>query len=134
MKGIGFAELMRQPVGFVCFYESGQADRRSLTQKITGAAARTDAKIKLTSINGFTSDSEPVFLVKVEVLKTGRDPEPVGPKVSSYGKADYLYKGKSLPLKEIAELAGARYNTLYQKLKRNKRNPGDDVTDLAKPE
>lgn len=67
------ADLVRQPAGFVYIYEVTRlADRATLSSSLRANANKTGAKIKTTNINGFDTANEPVFLLRVEILKQGR--------------------------------------------------------------
>ena len=63
------SELVRMASGTSCIYEKGEPSNR-LAVLIQSYATKAKAKLKMTSINGF-SGHEPYYLLRVEVVKAG---------------------------------------------------------------
>lgn len=67
-----FKDLIRAEPGASEIYEVALEDRNKMAQHIQSYCTRTGAKLKFESINGFTMKHEPVYLLKVTVVESGK--------------------------------------------------------------
>lgn len=71
VKSVSLKEVVRAPVGSVCWVEHGQEERNKKHLLISSYATHAGAKVASRGIQGFDPNDNPYYVIRVEVLKQG---------------------------------------------------------------
>jgi hypothetical protein len=84
------ADIMRLPEGSVYYIETADGNPKTMqraTGNVKAYACQCDAKAKTSIIRGFDNLGCPVYLVRIEILKQGREKMPRGRKAKKESSA-----------------------------------------------
>ena len=76
-------EFIRQPTGFVYYFEMPMSKRTPFSSNLILHARRNNGVVETATINGFDSKNVPVYLIRATVVKTADEPGKRGRKPKS---------------------------------------------------